>query len=115
MVKVSRLPMDPLLLLSVVALLLFSLIMVGSASLEVADVRYGSPWHILLRWCFYIPVGLFVMWLVSRIQPSWWEVLVLPMLLIGFALLIAVLVFGNSINGATRWFSVLGMTVQLSS
>jgi len=112
MVKVSRLPMDPLLLLSVVALLLFSLIMVGSASLEVADVRYGSPWHILQRWCFYIPVGLFVMWFVSRIQPSWWEVLVLPMLLIGFALLIAVLVFGNSINGATRWFSVLGMTVQ---
>lgn len=112
MVKVSRLPMDPLLLLSVVALLLFSLIMVGSASLEVADVRYGSPWHILQRWCFYIPVGLFVMWLVSRIQPSWWEVLVLPMLLFGFALLIAVLLFGNSINGATRWFSVLGMTVQ---
>lgn len=112
MVKVSRLPMDPLLLLSVVGLLLFSLIMVGSASLEVADVRYGSPWHILQRWCFYIPVGLFVMWFVSRIQPSWWEVLVLPMLLIGFALLIAVLMFGNSINGATRWFSVLGMTVQ---
>ncbi|MDQ7001432.1 MAG: putative lipid II flippase FtsW, partial [Ghiorsea sp.] len=87
-------------------------IMVGSASLDVAQVRYGSPWHILLRWCFYIPVGLLVMWLVSRIQPSWWEVLILPMLLLGFVLLVAVLVFGNSINGATRWFSVLGMTVQ---
>ncbi|WP_038247781.1 putative lipid II flippase FtsW [Ghiorsea bivora] len=112
MVKVSRLPMDPMLLLSVVALLSFSLIMVGSASLDVADVRYGSPWHILVRWCFYIPVGLVVMWLVSRIQPSWWEVLVLPMLLLGFVLLVAVLLLGNSINGATRWFSVLGMTVQ---
>lgn len=112
MTKSSRLPFDPLLLVSVIALLLFSLIMVGSASLEVADVRYGSPWHILIRWCFYIPVALLVMWAVASVNPSWWEVLVLPLLLIGFVMLIVLLMVGNQINGATRWFSIFGMTLQ---
>ncbi len=112
MPKVSRLPMDSLLLFSVVALLLFSLIMVGSASLEVATVRYGSPWHIVLRWGLYIPVGLLVMWAVSRVHPAWWEALVFYLLFAGFALMVAVLLLGNEINGATRWFSLFGMTVQ---
>jgi len=111
--KVKQLaPLDPLLLLSVLALLAFSLIMVGSASLEVADVRYGSPWHILLRWCFYIPVGLFVMWAVSLVNPSWWKALVMPLLMISFVVLLILLLVGNEINGATRWFSLLGMTIQ---
>jgi len=112
MTKYQRLPFDPVLLLSVVALLIFSLIMVGSASLEVANVRYGSPWFILLRWCFYIPVALAVMWAVSRVHPSWWEAMVMPLLGFGFLLLITVLIVGSEINGATRWFSIFGMTIQ---
>ncbi len=110
--KSPRLPIDPWILSSVLGLLMFSMIMVGSASLEVADVRYGSPWHILVRWCFYIPVGLLVMWLVSRVNPSWWEVLVMPLLMAGFIMLLILLLVGNEINGAKRWFSVLGMTLQ---
>lgn len=112
MVKVTRAPFDPILLLSVLALLLFSIIMVGSASLEVADVRYGSPWYILVRWCIYIPVALLVMWAVSSVHPSWWEAMVMPLLLLGFLLLIVVLLLGSEINGATRWFSLFGMTIQ---
>lgn len=112
MAKVMRAPFDPILLLSVLALLLFSIIMVGSASLEVADVRYGSPWHILVRWCIYIPVALLVMWAVSCVHPSWWEAMVMPLLLLGLVLLIVVLLVGSEINGATRWFSLLGMTIQ---
>ncbi|MDQ7004450.1 MAG: putative lipid II flippase FtsW [Ghiorsea sp.] len=99
-------------LTSILALLLFSVIMVGSASLEVADARYGSPWHILIRWCFYIPIGLAVMWAVSRVHPSWWQAMALPLLAIGIVLLIAVLLLGSHINGATRWFSLFGMTIQ---
>ena len=112
MTKQIRNPFDAWMLLSILALMLFSLIMVGSASLEVADVRYGSPWHILLRWSFYMPVGLLVMWAVSNVHPSWWQAMVMPLLLVGFVILIAVLALGSNINGATRWFSVLGMTIQ---
>jgi len=107
-----RNPLDMWMLLSILALLLFSLIMVGSASLEVANVRFGSPWHILARWCLYMPVGLIVMWAISNVHPSWWEAMVMPLLILGFIFLIAVLIFGSNINGATRWFSVFGMTIQ---
>jgi len=110
--KYERLPFDIWMLMSILALLLFSLIMVGSASLEVANVRYGSPWHILARWCFYMPVGLLVMWAISNIHPSWWQAMVMPLLILGFGLLIAVLIMGSNINGATRWFSIFGMTIQ---
>ncbi len=110
--KYMRNPFDAWMLLSILALMMFSLIMVGSASLEVADVRYGSPWHILLRWCFYMPVGLLVMWAVSNVHPSWWQAMAMPLLVIGFILLIVVLVVGSNINGATRWFSLFGMTIQ---
>ena len=112
MPKYAKSAFDPWMLLSIFALLLFSLIMVGSASLEVADVRYGSPWHILARWCFYIPVGLLVMWAISNVHPSWWEAMVMPLLLVSFVLLIVLLVMGSNINGATRWFSIFGMTIQ---
>ncbi len=112
MTKYARNPMDVWMLMSILALLLFSVIMVGSASLEVADVRYGSPWHILLRWCCYIPVGLLVMWAVSNVHPSWWQAMAIPLLLIGFVFLIVVLVIGSNINGATRWLSLFGMTIQ---
>ncbi len=112
MTKYVRNPFDAWMLLSILALMMFSLIMVGSASLEVADVRYGSPWHILLRWCFYMPVGLLVMWAVSNVHPSWWQAMAMPLLLVGFVLLIVVLVVGSNINGATRWFSLFGMTIQ---
>ncbi|MDQ6989331.1 MAG: putative lipid II flippase FtsW [Mariprofundaceae bacterium] len=108
----TRLPFDSLLLGSVLLLLLFSVMMVGSASLDVASVRFGSPWHIILRWCVYIPLGLLLMWAVANIHPSWWEALVMPLLMISFVLLIGLLLLGSEINGATRWFSVLGMSVQ---
>ncbi|HID37623.1 MAG TPA: putative lipid II flippase FtsW [Ghiorsea sp.] len=112
MTKYTRAPFDVWMLTSILTLLLFSVIMVGSASLEVANVRYGSPWHILLRWCFYIPIALAVMWAVSRIHPSWWQAMAMPLLLVGFVMLGAVLLFGSNINGATRWFSLFGMTIQ---
>lgn len=112
MSKHIRAPFDPWMLSSIFALLLFSLIMVGSASLEVADVRYGSPWFILVRWCLYMPIGLLVMWAIASVHPSWWEAMVMPLLMLGFMALIVLLVVGSEVNGAKRWFSLFGMTIQ---
>jgi len=112
MLKQKLLPFDPLLLLSVFALLIFSVVMIGSASLEVADVRYGSPWHILIRWCVYIPIGLVMMWAVSKVHPTWWETLAMPLLLLSLIALTVLLVVGNQVNGATRWFSMFGVSLQ---
>jgi len=104
--------LDAVLLGTVLILLVFSVLMVGSASLSVSDVRYGDPFRIISHWLVYIPVGLVLMWWVSRIDPSMWKAACLPLLILAFLMMVLVLSFGLRINGATRWFSIFGITLQ---
>jgi len=105
-------PPDPILTGSVLLLMLFSVVMIGSASLSVADARYGDPLRIISHWLVYIPVGLVIAWTVSNIHPDWWKAASLSLLGILMLMMIAVLIFGVKINGATRWFSLAGITLQ---
>jgi len=107
-------PLDPILTGCVVALLSFSILMVYSTSVSVAEVRYGDPLRIISHWLVYIPIGLLIMWGLSRIDVNWWRAGALPLVGLGFVLLIAVLIpgLGREINGAQRWFSFFGLTLQ---
>ncbi|MDQ6970338.1 MAG: putative lipid II flippase FtsW [Mariprofundus sp.] len=107
-------PLDPVLTSCVIALLSFSILMVYSTSISVAEVRYGDPLRIISHWLVYIPVGLLIMWILSRIDVNWWRAIALPVLGLGFILMIAVLIpgMGREINGAQRWFSFFGLTLQ---
>lgn len=105
-------PPDPVLSTVVLLLLLFSAVMIGSASLSVAEARYGDPLRIISHWLVYIPIGLAIAWAVSNVHPDWWKAASLSLLGIGFAIIIAVLIFGVKINGATRWYSLAGITLQ---
>jgi cell division protein FtsW len=103
---------DPIILGCVAALLAISILMVSSASLSVAEVRYGDPLRIISHWLVYIPIGIAIMWAVSRIEPAWLMAAALPLLGLAFAVMVMVLIFGTSINGARRWFSLAGLTLQ---
>ena len=107
-------PLDPILTGCVIALLSFSILMVYSTSISVAEVRYGDPLRIITHWLVYIPIGLFIMWILSRIDVNWWRAVSLPLLGCGVALMVAVLIpgLGREINGAQRWFSLFGLTLQ---
>ena len=104
--------LDPVLLGCVLGLLSLSLLMVGSASLSVSEVRYHDAFRIISHWLLYIPAGLLLMWLVSRIPLAWWQRFCLPFLLLNFVILAVLLVVGKDLNGATRWFSLLGFSAQ---
>lgn len=108
--KVAR--PDPILLGCVIALLLLSILMISSASLSVAEVRYGDPFQIIRHWLFYIPVGVVLMWLVSGANPSQLKVMAMPAIGLAFVVMVLLLAFGNDMNGATRWFSLFGMSFQ---
>lgn len=110
--KESLATLDGVLLGTVLILMVFGILMVGSASLSVSDVRYGDPFRIIGHWLVYIPIGLLLMWWVSRIEPAMWKAACLPLLLLALLSMILVLTFGLRINGATRWFSVFGLTLQ---
>jgi len=103
---------DSILLGCVVALLTLSILMVGSASLSVAEVRYDDTFRIIRHWLIYIPLGLLLMWGVSRVHPSWWKAACLPLLIIALLVMLTVLLTGQSLHGATRWFSFFGMSLQ---
>ncbi|NWF38258.1 putative lipid II flippase FtsW [Mariprofundus sp. NF] len=107
-------PPDPILTGCVLALLAFSVLMVYSTSISVAEVRYNDPLRIISHWLVYIPIGLLLMWFVSRVDVTWWRAIALPVLGVAVLMMIAVLVpgIGREINGAQRWFSLLGLTLQ---
>ena len=107
-------PADPILTGCVLALLSFSVLMVYSTSISVAEVRYNDPFRIIGHWLVYIPIGLVIMWLLSRVEVTWWRAIALPILGIAVVLMIAVLVpgLGREINGAQRWLSLFGLTLQ---
>ncbi|MDX8409959.1 MAG: putative lipid II flippase FtsW [Mariprofundales bacterium] len=108
-------PMDPVLIGLVLILLTFSTVMIASASMAVADARFGNPFRIAGHWLAYVPMGLLIIWVVSRIELSWLKAATLNFLL-PLALLLMVLVLvpglGLRLNGAQRWFSFFGFTLQ---
>ena len=105
---------DAILTGCVLALIGFSVLMVYSASLSVAEIRYHDSLRIIRHWLMYIPVGLLIMWWLSRVEITWWRAIALPILGLSLLLMVAVLVpgLGKEINGAQRWFSLAGQSLQ---
>jgi cell division protein FtsW len=107
-------PPDPVITGCVLALMCFSVLMVYSASVSVAEVRYDDPLRIIRHWVLYIPVGIVIIWTLSRIDVNWWRAIAVPVLAVAMVLMVAVLIpgLGKEINGAQRWFSLFGLTLQ---
>ncbi|MDQ6994577.1 MAG: putative lipid II flippase FtsW [Mariprofundaceae bacterium] len=104
--------LDPVLLGCVTVLLCLSILMVSSASLSVSEVRYHDAFRIISHWLIYMPIGLLLMWMVSHISMAHLQRYCIPLLLLSFILMAVLLMMGNRLNGATRWFSVFGFSAQ---
>ena len=87
-----------------VALVLVGLgvVMVYSSSSVLASVRYSDSSFFLERQVLRAVLGLTIMWILSRLPLRIWGHAARPLLLIGLALLVLVLFFGQG-RGATRW------------
>lgn len=107
-------PLDQLVTTATVFLLLYGLIMVGSASTEVSDRLYGEPFHLALKHGFYVVLSLGVGGLALLLPVQFWQRIDWVLLLLSFALLIAVLIpgVGRTVNGSTRWISLGFFTLQ---
>ncbi len=97
---------DQVLLWVVAGLLCFSLVMVYSASIALADnPRFGSlsSLHFVLRHGASILLGILAGYLAFMMPMSFWEKHSRRLFIIALALLALVLVVGRNVNGATRW------------
>lgn len=107
-------PVDPYLLGVVSLLLMFGLVMVGSASLEVSARTYGAPFHLLTRHAIYLMLALGAAAVALSVPIRAWQRLDVVFLGLSFILLIAVLTpgVGREVNGSTRWISLGPFSLQ---
>lgn len=95
-------------------LLLYGLVMVGSASLEVSAKLYQNPFYLLSRHGVYIAIAIAAALSTLSVPIRVWQKLDVFLLVLSLALLTAVLVpgIGREVNGATRWISLGFFTLQ---
>ena len=107
-------PLDALISGMAVFLLIVGLIMVGSASTEVAARIYGDPLHLFIRHGVYLVISLGMGALALMVPIDFWQKIDWVLLLASFVLLVAVLIpgIGKTVNGSTRWISLGFFTVQ---
>ncbi|SDS70191.1 cell division-specific peptidoglycan biosynthesis regulator FtsW [Halopseudomonas litoralis] len=111
-----RFDLDLPLLVGGLALLGLGLVMVTSASMEVAAGQLGNPLYYMNRQLVYMLIGIIAMLATLAVPVGLWEQFRFPLLFLGFALLIAVLIpgIGREVNGSWRWIAVGPINVQPS-
>ena len=110
------LDLDFPLLAGCLGLLGLGLVMIASASSEVAAAQTGSPFYHMIRHLIYLVIGLGAAGVVLMVPMGIWQRYGWIMLLAAFALLVLVLVpgIGREVNGARRWIGFGAFNVQPS-
>ena len=103
-------------LILVLLLLAVGLTMLYSASYAQSeyDTGYLSSTKYLQKQGVCALIGLVAMYFFSRIPAKFWSRLAWPVYGAGIVLLLSVLVFGQSVNGAKRWINIAGIQFQPS-
>jgi cell division protein FtsW len=114
--SLSELTARQVLLVSAGFMFCAGLIMVSSASMGVAEGRYGGAFFFLTRHAIYLCVGVVAALVVSQVPTQTWNRYSYLLFVISVVLLIAVLIpgIGRRVNGSMRWINFGGFTVQPS-
>ena len=86
----------------------------ASSAQSLYDTKYTVSTRYLQKQAACALIGLGAMWVCSRIEPSFWLKAAWPLYGISIALLLGVLLFGQSVNGAKRWINIAGIQFQPS-
>ena len=96
------------------ALASVGLVIVASASIDYASERYNDAWYIVRKQTIFLMMGFSLSIIAVFIPMSLWQKYATPLLIIGMALLVAVLFVGREVNGSKRWLSVGPIAMQAS-
>ncbi len=98
------------------ALLGLGLIMIASASTEVAAAQSGSALYYMIRHLIYVVLGLGACIVTMMIPIATWQRLGWLMLIGAFGLLVMVIIpgIGREVNGSMRWIGFSFFNVQPS-
>lgn len=96
----------------VLFLLAFGLIMLYSTSSYAAVSKYGDSAYYLKRQLIFTVLGLALMEIVSRVPYRLWHKVSTTVYILSVLLVLMIIPFGYSANGATRWLRVGGVSLQ---
>lgn len=107
-------PFDNTFFILTLILAVFGSLMVFSAGSAYAEFRYDDRFFFVKRQAIWLFLGITVMILASRINPKFYFWVTPYIYIITICLLILVLAVGLVGNGAQRWISIGGITIQPS-
>ena len=107
---------DTAFLIILLLLLSVGLAMLYSASYAQShyDTGYTDSTRYLQKQAVCAVIGLVAMAVLSRVRPDFWFRTAWVLYAISIALLLFVLLFGQSVNGAKRWINIAGVQFQPS-
>lgn len=105
---------DRALLAAVLSLIGFGFVMVMSASMPEAQTLTGNPFYFMTRHVGYLVGCLVIAAFVLRVEMQTWQRWSPMLLLVVGLMLLAVLVVGTTVNGATRWLSIGPIRIQVA-
>lgn len=106
---------DWVLVMIVLALLVFGLVMLYSASSYEASIKFHNPAYYVIKQLISTLIGLFVMVVVALIPHKFFEkIAILVYLLAVVAMVLVKTPLGFEANGAYRWLDLKIITVQPS-
>jgi len=97
-------------------LLVIGLIMVGSASISIADGKLNQPLFYFNRQLIFALAGLAIAAMVITVRLEVWRQLAPLLLMLGVGLLILVLIpgIGREVNGSRRWLPLGPVNIQVA-
>ncbi|WP_407943944.1 putative lipid II flippase FtsW [Marinobacter salinisoli] len=105
----------PMLVISAVALLVLGVVMISSASMDMAAETMGNSYHYVIRQILFATMGCVMALVAVNVPIAWWERS--GWLLLGVGLLVLMLVLtplGRTVNGSTRWIPFGLFNIQVS-
>ncbi|WP_207308816.1 putative lipid II flippase FtsW [Marinobacter caseinilyticus] len=105
----------PWLLMSAIALLVMGIVMISSASMDMAGEVMGNSYHFVIRQLIFVCLGCALALIAANVPLAWWERSGWLLLGVGlFVLLLVLTPIGRTVNGSTRWIPFGLFNVQVS-
>lgn len=107
---------DKWFVLAVVAVILFGLMMMSSASIVISDKQMHQPFYYLIKQSVFLFLGFLLGGAILKVEMSQWQKYGPILLLAIFVLLVLVLIpgIGRNVNGSSRWLGFGPLRFQVS-
>lgn len=109
-------PADKYLIITVFLLTIFGLVMLFSASLVIAQTKFGEPYYYVKRQFLGLFLGLVLFFLLYKIDYHFFKKYSFFALILSFILLTLVFIPGirNNYGSSYRWIVIMGNSFQIS-